>query len=60
MIDNLLNHSLGSFEFATTRGTFDSILVLAMPIDRRAIVQMNDASARSPRSHVSHEISVNE
>ena len=38
MINNLLNSSLGSLEFTTMRGTFDTILILATPIDRSAIV----------------------
>ena len=41
MINNLLNSSLGSLEFTTMRGTFDAILILAMPIDRSAIVEID-------------------
>ena len=33
MIDNLLDCSLGGLVLATMRGTFDSILILAIPID---------------------------
>ena len=61
MVDNLLDCSLGGLVFATIGGTFDSILILTMPIDRSAIVQVQGAGTRSPRSHVvGHEIGVDE
>ena len=37
MIDNLFDCSLGGLVLATIRGTFDSILILAIPIDEIAI-----------------------
>ena len=42
------------------RGTFYTTLILAMPIYRSAIVEMDNAGAGSPRSHVSHEVGVDE
>ena len=46
VVDNLLDCSLGGLALATTGGTFDSILILTMPIDRSAIVQVQDAGTR--------------
>ena len=58
MINDWLDSGLGGLAFTTVAGTFDSILTLAMPIDRSAVVQVQNAGARSPRSDIGHEVSI--
>jgi len=42
------------------RSSFRLVLIATIPIHRCAIVQMKDAGASSPRSHVRHKVGVNE
>ena len=47
--DPVLNSSLGSLEFIRyhARGTFDTTLILAMPIDWSAVAEVNNATSEA-------------
>ena len=60
MIYDLLNGGFGGGEFAPIGSSFRLVLIATIPIDRGAIVKMEDPGTRSPRSHVRHEVGVDE